>query len=475
MTKILIIDDDKLFSVALADVLAGEGHHVSHASTLAEGLALARSSDMSLIFLDLQLPDGYGLDVLPDLKTLPDSPEIIVITGSLETEHAATAISRGAWDFIKKTSTQLEMKLSCARALEYRNTRLALLPVHREGIIGQSPVLRRCLEKMAQAAKSEAEVLFLGETGTGKELFARALHANSPRRDKELVVVDCSAMTETIAGSELFGYRRGAFTGALTDRTGLIQRAHKGTLFLDEVSELPPTLQKSFLRVLESRTFRPLGQNYELSSNFRLVGASNRNLEEMARQGQFRDDLLFRMQTVTIQLPPLRERLDDMDELVHHHLEAISRRSRLPGKTASPELMNLFTHHDWPGNVRELVNTLKALAASAPLERVLYPSHLPRELHVRFLKSGLASAVSEPSPAAWNAPEPSETLAEHFNLDWKTYCARIQETAEKNYLINLMQVSGNSIKKAVLHSSLSQARLYGLLKKYDIPRPGRSS
>ncbi|PTN37173.1 sigma-54 dependent transcriptional regulator [Desulfonatronum sp. SC1] len=474
MADILIIDDDQLFSVALAEVLAGEEHRVSHAPTLAEGFALARSGDFSLIFLDLQLPDGYGMDVLPDLKSLPDSPEIIVITGSLEAELAQTAIGKGAWDFIKKTSTQLEMKLSCTRALEYRKTRLASLPVHREGIIGNSPALRRCLEQMAQAAKSETEVLLLGETGTGKELFARALHANSPRRDKELVVVDCAAMTETIAGSELFGYRRGAFTGALTDRTGLIQRAHKGTLFLDEVSELPPALQKSFLRVLESRTFRPLGQSHELVSNFRLVCASNRDLDEMTRQGEFREDLLFRLRTVTIHLPPLRDRLDDLDELVRHHLEAVCRHSRLPGKAASPELMNLFARHDWPGNVRELVNTLKALAASAPLERVLYPAHLPRELHVRFLKARPTGAQPEASPPPGKAPEPNKTSPEHFNLDWKAYCARIRETAEKDYLINLMQVSGNSIKKAVLHSGLSQARLYGLLKKYNVPRPGRS-
>ena len=473
MANILIIDDDELFSMALGDILEGEGHHVHRAPTLADGLAVAESSDLSLIFLDLQLPDGYGMDILPELKSLPDSPEVIVITGSLEAEQAEVAISMGAWDFIKKSSTQLEMKLSCSRALEYRKTKLALLPVHREGIIGNSPALRRCLEKMALAAKSEAEVLLLGETGTGKELFARALYANSSRRDKELVVVDCAAMTETIAGSELFGYRRGAFTGALTDRSGLIQRANKGTLFLDEVSELPVALQGSFLRVLESRKFRPLGQDHEFSSNFRLVCASNRNLEGMVRRGEFREDLLFRIQSVTIHLPPLRDRLEDLEELVHHHLEAISRHSRLPGKSASLELMRLFTQHDWPGNVRELVNTLKALAASAPLERVLYPSHLPRELHVRFLKSGTAGPL--PSPVSESVPDQRESFAERFDMDWKTYCVQTREAAEKAYLVHLMRRSGHNIKQAVLHSGLSQARLYGLLKKFDIPRPGRSS
>jgi two-component system, NtrC family, response regulator len=475
MANILIIDDDELFSMALGDVLSGAGHHVRYAPTLSDGLSLVESGDTSLVFLDLQLPDGYGIDLLPDLKSLPESPEIIVITGSLDAEQAEIAISKGAWDFIKKTSSQLEMKLSCDRALKYRRTRLATLPVHREGIVGNSPALRHCLEQMAMAAESEAEVLLLGETGTGKELFARALHANSPRRDKELVVVDCAAMTESIAGSELFGYRRGAFTGALSDRAGLIQRAHRGTLFLDEVSELPTALQGNFLRVLESRAFRPLGQDHELSSNFRLVCASNRDLRGMVQRGEFREDLLFRIQTVTIHLPPLRERLEDLDELVHTHLGIISRHSRLPGKEASPELMHLFDQHDWPGNVRELVNTLKALTASAPLERVLYPSHLPRELHVRFLKSCTAGYGPPPSSGSTYPPDQSEPPAEFFNLDWKTYCVQTREAAEKAYLVHLMRRSGYTIKHAVQHSGLSQARLYGLLKKYHIPRPGRSS
>lgn len=477
MANILIIDDDELFSMALSDVLASEGHKIFYTPTLKEGYKLTQSQDqdVDLIFLDLQLPDGFGMDILPALKSLPNSPEIIVITGSLESENAENAIHKGAWDFITKTSSQLEMKLSCTRALEYRSTRLALQPVNREGIIGDSAAMRRCLEEMGRAAKTTAEVLFLGETGTGKEIFAKALHANSSRKEQDLVVVDCASLTETIAGSELFGYRKGAFTGAITDRTGLIQRAHKGTLFLDEVSELPPALQKSFLRVLESRTYRPLGQNQEFNSNFRLVSASNRNLNEMVRQGRFREDLLFRLQTVIIHLPPLRERLDDLGALVKYHLGVISRQSGLPEKIASPDLMDLFTDHDWPGNVRELVNTLKALAASAPEERVLYPSHLPRELHVRLLKSKHATSSPDVAMPRSSSTASSEPPPELFNQDWKTYCTHVREAAEKRYLTQLMEKSANDIKKALQHSGLSQARLYGLLKKYNISRPGRSS
>jgi two-component system, NtrC family, response regulator len=473
MANILIIDDDELFSIGLSDVLESEGHNTFLASTLTEGRKFSQSRDMDLIFLDLQLPDGFGMDILPTLKNLSNSPEIIVITGALEEENAEIAIRKGAWDFIKKTSTQLEMKLSCLRALEYRNKRLALQPIHREGIIGNSPVLVRCLEELTNAAKTQAEVLILGETGTGKELFARALHANSPRREKELVVVDCASMTETIAGSELFGYRRGAFTGATSDKPGLILRAHGGTLFLDEISELPLSLQKSFLRVLESHTYRPLGQTHESCSNFRLVSASNRNLETMAGRGRFRKDLLYRIKTVTINIPPLRKRVEDLGQLVRYHLKNIARESGVPDMTASPDLLELFANYRWPGNVRELVNTLKALVASAPTERVLYPSHLPRDLHARFLKSRQSEASRSAGPD--QTRQDHEFSSKLLENDWKTYCSLAREEYENRYLLNLMKVCFNDIQKACRHSGLSKARLYSLLKKYNITRPSKVS
>ena len=473
MANILIIDDDELFSLGLSDALAGRGHRIISAPTLKEGFRLAQSREMDIVFLDLQFPEGSGMDILPKLKSLPVSPEIIVITSSLDEQNAETAIRKGAWDFIKKASSQLEMKLSCERALEYRSKRLALQPVKREGIIGKSQALMQCLEVTAKAARSNAEVLLLGETGTGKEVFARALHANSPRRENELVIVDCASLTETIAGSELFGYRRGAFTGANSDKPGLILRANKGTLFLDEVSELPLSLQKTFLRVLESQSYRPLGQTHESSSNFRLICASNRDLHAMSRKGLFREDLLFRIQTVAINIPPLRKRMEDIEDLVSYHLKEISRKAGLPGMSASPELLELFSEYHWPGNVRELVNTLKALVASAPMERVLYPSHLPRDLHVMFLKS-YKSASAQDSQGVTETVAKSYVSAELFAKDWKTYSTLTRETYEKRYLQNLMKVCSNDINKAISHSGLSKARLYSLLKKYNIPRPTKA-
>ncbi len=472
MINILIVDDDELFSLGLSDALAGDGYRIYSASSLTEGIRLAQSRDMDIVFLDLQFPEGSGMDILPNLKALPNSPEIIVITASLDEENAEKAIQKGAWDFIEKTSSQLEMKLSCQRALDYRNKRLALSPVRREGIIGSSQALMYCLEETAKAARSQAEVLFTGETGTGKEIFARALHANSPRRDQKLVVVDCASLTESIAGSELFGYRKGAFTGAAADMPGLIYQANKGTLFLDEVSELPLSLQKSFLRVLENQTYRPLGQSHESVSNFRLVCASNRDLHDMVRKEQFREDLLFRIQTVTINIPPLRKRLDDIEDLVRYHLREIAGQTGTRGTSASPDLIDLFTAYSWPGNVRELVNTLKALTASAPQERVLYPSHLPRDLHVNFLKHSKHTEIglSETETAA----EPGDSQEELLDQDWKTFCALSQARYEKRYLQNLVEVCNYDINEAMFRSGLSKPRLYSLLKKYSIPRSRRT-
>lgn len=472
MINILIIDDDQLFTLGLSDALAGEGYRIFSATTLAQGQRIAQTrGDMDIVFLDLQFPEGSGMDILPDLKAMPNSPEIIVITASLDEENAEQAIHKGAWDFIKKTSSQLEMKLSCQRALDYRSKRLALSPFKREGIVGSSQALMYCLEETAKAARSQAEVLFTGETGTGKEVFARALHANSPRKDQDLVVVDCASMTETIAGSELFGYRKGAFTGATSDKPGLIYQANKGTLFLDEVSELPLSLQKSFLRVLESQTYRPLGQSHESVSNFRLVCASNRDLHAMAENGEFREDLLFRIQTVTINIPPLRNRLDDIEDLVRYHLREISRQSGTKGISASPDLIDLFTVYSWPGNVRELVNTLKALTASAPQERVLYPSHLPRDLHVKFLKHSHSSGAGlSETETQDNSGDPEKEM---LDQDWKTFCALSQAKYEKQYLQSLMEVCDYDISEAMRRSGLSKPRLYSLLKKYSIPRSSR--
>ncbi len=329
--------------------------------------------------------------------------------------------------------------------------------------MGRSPNIMRCLDQLAQAAASTANVLLLGETGTGKELFARALHANSVRSGGNFVIVDCASLHESILGAELFGYRKGAFTGADADKSGLVRMAHGGTLFLDEVSELAPEMQKAFLRVLEEHSFRPLGHDREEQSDFRLVCASNRDLVALAGAGGFREDLLYRIRAMTVVLPPLRDRREDVQELVDCHLARITRRGGLPRKSVSMDLLMLFKDHAWPGNVRELVNVLEALVAAAPLERTLRPMHLPGELRVQFARS--RNPGGHRHTAALADPDPAVALP-----PWKEFRPRAVQEMEHGYLSRLMAEAGNDVRKAMAISGLSQARLYGLLKKHGFTR-----
>jgi two-component system NtrC family response regulator len=459
MGRVLVIDDDEIFRLALSSVLGEEGHSLASAGDIGQGLDTARSAPWDLVFLDVRLPDGNGLSILPDLKALPSRPEVIIVTGAGDPNGAQLAIEGGAWDYIEKSASAQDLRLACLQALKYREKKLALLPVEAAGIAGRSQAMQNCLQRLARAAASDAPVLIQGETGTGKELFARALHDNSRRAAGTFVVVDCAALHESLLGSELFGHTRGAFTGASANKDGLVKLAHGGTLFLDEISELGLEMQKSFLRVLESSSYRPLGSGREHTSDFRLVSVSNKNLEMLAEQGRFRQDLLYRIQGLHLHLPPLRERLEDLPDLVERHLARLrSQRSHGPA-SVSAELMDLFRRHHWPGNVRELVRVLETAAAQAPDEMELRSAHLPAELRKRLI-SGAPHRETTPHPGP---PEPA-------GLSWKDYRDQALSQAEARYLEELMAASGGDKRKAQALSGLSQSRLYGLLKKHGVGR-----
>jgi two-component system NtrC family response regulator len=257
------------------------------------------------------MPDGNGLDYLPSLREASSSPEVIIITGAGDPDGAELAIKSGAWDYVQKGATSIkDMMLPLTRAMEYikeKRTKRPPIVLKRAGIAGDSRAIRECLDLVSQAASSQTSVLLTGETGTGKELFARAIHENSSRASKSMVVVDCTALPDTLVEGLLFGHEKGAFTGADKTQEGLIQQADGGTLFLDEIGELPLTVQKTFLRVFAGTPFSTDGGQKERESDFRLVAATNRDLEQMVREGQFRQDLLYRLKAFSIELPPLRE------------------------------------------------------------------------------------------------------------------------------------------------------------------------
>ena len=461
MIKACIIDDDEFFAQLLASMLSGPDVEVAIARDMTQAEAQLAEDDFDVVFLDVRLPDGNGLDLIPRIKDLPAAPELIIMTGLGDPDGAELAVRNGAWDYIQKTGSPEGLQLSFRRALEFRRNKQSAQPVERRGIVGDSPRLLEVVGQMAKAARSSATVLILGETGTGKEVFARAVHANSPRRNKNFVVVDCASLQEALVGSDLFGHRRGAFTGAVSDKAGVLQRADGGTLFLDEISELSLELQKSFLRLLETRSFRPLGDTREMRLDFRLVCASNKSLADMVAAGAFREDLFYRIRAAVLSLPPLRELKDDILAIAEHHLERICRDSRLSQKTFSGDLRSFLRDYAWPGNVRELIHVLEAMVASAPGEEMLLPAHLPQELRIRMLRERVGRASR---PVA-DAPAGTDLSAGPLT-NWNEYKKQEQERVEAAYLDELVRVSEGELKRALQISGLSPSRLYGLLSKY---------
>jgi two-component system NtrC family response regulator len=466
MARILIIDDDELICQSLSLVARQKGYEATSTFTLGEGLEKATTEPFDVVFLDVNMPDGNGLDFLSKLPKLPSSPEIIIITGYGDPHGAELAIKCGAWDYLEKGASVKEISLSLFRALQYREQKQVgratnnVVSIKRDGIVGNSACLKECLELVAQAAISDSSVLITGETGTGKELFARAVHQNSNRSNKQFVVVDCAALPEHLIEGMLFGHEKGAFTSADQAREGLILQADGGTLFLDEIGEMPLSLQKVFLRVLQEHRFRPVGSNRELESSFRLVTATNRNLNEMVESERFRSDLLFRISTFVIELPSVRERPEDIKELARYHSDRICEHYGTPTKEFSPDFLKMLAAYSWPGNVRELVNTLERTIASARFESTLFPKHLPIHLRIEVTKS----AMKRESPSH----QPTEHVASFSLPQLHEVRDSVYANAEKQYLHDLMALTDNNVAEACRVSVLSQSRLYALLKKQGI-------
>jgi len=469
MANILIVDDDPLVRESLARVVKKMGHGPSEAGSLASAREKIQGEDFDLVFCDVRIPDGSGLDILPEIRASTASPEVIIVTGFGDPDGAELAIKKGAWDYIEKPLSVKAVMLCVERALQYREKkRAAAQPVALkvEGIVGSSPKLRASLDTLAQAAASEANVLVTGETGTGKELFAQAIHRNSARSDRNFVVVDCAALPETLVESTLFGHVRGAFTGADKPRDGLVRQADGGTLFLDEIGELSVSIQKAFLRVLQEKRFRPVGGGQEVTSDFRLVAATNKRLEDLTRSGAFREDLLFRLRTLVLDLAPLREMKEDIKELMQHYLVLYCEQYGVPVKGYSPDFLEALLAYNWPGNVRELTQALEKAVISAKDEPVLYPKHLPDHIRIDLAR---AAVLQKRPPAA--APE-SGQAATDTSLNLKDFREAELARIEKDYLSSLLRRTNGEVGQACRISGLSRSRLYTLLKKYGLKPSG---
>lgn len=465
MDTILIIDDDISFCRLIEDLAKKQGYQVTKTHTIEDGMMQANQGIFSVVLLDINLPDGHGLDILPDIKKLVYHPEVIILTGEGDPDGAELAIQNGAWDYLEKENSINNLLLPLIRAVNYHQNKSGHKHsvLKRDAIIGTSQKLMDCLDIVAYAAESDTKVLITGETGTGKELFARAIHQNSKRSNENFVVVDCSALPHTLVESVLFGHKRGAFTSANQDHKGLVEEANGGTLMLDEVGELPLEIQKKFLRVLQEQSFRPVGGTKEITSDFRLISATNRDLNAMVQTGDFRSDLLFRISTVRLHLPSLREREDDIKELCLHYVSRFCKKRNISIKGISNEFFDALARYSWPGNTRELVGVIDAALDYAMGESMLLPIHLPVRMRSDLARGSVKGGRND------RTLPPGEPSLDVEPEDIPKYKDLIKKT-ELEYLHKLLTISRGNINEATELSGISKSRLYEMLKKYHIKR-----
>ena len=448
--RVLIVDDDESHADALADGLDVDEGRVRIAHSGREGIELMSEATFDAVLTDLVMHDVDGLEVLKEANRLQPEAVVLLITGHGSVETAVDAMRLGAADYLTKPVRIAELRTRLGRAVEARRLRRTNRELRRqldkrygfEGVIGHSPAMQRVFDVLQQVSGTHATVLILGDSGTGKELVARAIHTNSARKEKPFVAVNCAALSQGLIESELFGHEKGAFTGAVSAKEGIIVYADGGTLFLDEVGDMPVETQAKLLRVLETREVQPVGGNALQKVDIRIVAATNQDLPAMVGKGTFREDLLFRLQVITLELPPLRERTGDVPMLIDHFIGSLSSEHGREVRGITPEARALLVRYDWPGNVRELRNAIENMV-------LLTRSDV---LDVDDVPERVKRAAGAPGPARG-----------HYELAGRTLAEVERDLIEAN----LDLASGNRQKAAKL-SGLGERTLYRKLKEYGI-------
>ncbi len=448
--RVLIIDDDEGHAEALSDGLETENCvcRIAHAGR--EGIELMSESTYDAVLTDLVMHDVDGLQVLREAGRLQPEAVVLLITGHGSVETAVDAMRLGAADYLTKPVRISELRTRLARALETGRLRRTNRELRKqldkrygfEGIIGHSGPMQRVFDVLQQVSSSHATVLVLGESGTGKELVARAIHTNSPRKDKPFMAVNCAALSQGLIESELFGHVKGAFTGAISAKEGMLVYADGGTLFLDEVGDMPLETQAKLLRVLETREVQPVGGNLTRKVDVRLVAATNRELRSLVNEGKFREDLLFRLQVVTLNLPPLRERPGDVPLLIDHFVSALAREHGRAVRGITPEARALLVRYPWPGNVRELRNALETmvlLARHDVLDAVDLPEHIQQ-------------AIGQPGQARG-----------HYEL-----AGRKLADVERDLIASTLALTEGNRQKAAKLMGIGERTLYRKLNEYGL-------
>lgn len=453
MSNILIVDDEQSYRQLLSLVFEGDGHNIRTASNGSEALDLLQVEPSNIIISDVKMPDMDGIEMLRSVReTLPDVG-VVLMTAFASVETAREAFKLGADDFIQKPFDVEELRLIVKKTLEKQaliDENRAFRRAQRErgsvkNIVGNSGKMNAIFQMIETVAEVQSTVLITGESGTGKELVARAIHDLSPRAEKPFISINCGAFTETLLESELFGYVKGSFTGANSNRKGLFEAAHKGTIFLDEIGEMSPAMQVKLLRVLQERRVRPVGAHDELAIDARVIAATNRDLKQMSTDGLFREDLFYRVSVIPINLPPLRDRAEDIPELASHFITKFCDQT---GRklTISQKAMQLLENYTWHGNVRELEHTIERAVA---LER-------GEEIQPERLPDHITNYNPERIKAEFDLPEDGLNLVAHL------------DTLEKTYVVEaLRKTAGNQTKAADL-LQMQVRSLRHLLDKHNI-------
>jgi DNA-binding NtrC family response regulator len=375
---ILIIDDEEHARHNISEYLKTSGYEVFEAGTLKEGREFLSKGDGDIIILDVQLPDGYGLDFLTEIASMPSKPPVILITGYGDIQMAVDAMKNGAHDFLTKPIMDLaNLEASIERAGEIIKMRRELNHIRQsqldmnDFVVGSTPEFKVMMEQAAKAAAASVSVLITGETGTGKEVLARFIHQSGPRAKKPFIAINCAAIQPTVLESELFGYEQGAFTGAEKRKHGLMEIADEGVLFLDEISSMPTDIQAKLLRAIEERAFRRVGGTALINVDVQVIAASNRNVQEMIKEDKFREDLYYRLKVVDLHLAPLRDRKKDIPELVGFFINKYNRQMGKNVVNISPDALKAMQEYRWQGNIRELSNVIQRAMLFCDGEKIM--------------------------------------------------------------------------------------------------------
>jgi DNA-binding NtrC family response regulator len=457
--RILVVDDEEIVIRSCLRILGDDGENEVEA--VQDGMDALRKLDEShfdVLILDIMMPKMDGLEVLRRVKETHPDIDVIMVTGLSQIETAVKSMKLGAFDYLPKPFDPDELKLVVKRALERRQLLQENVELRNEvsskyrfeNIIGASPQMQNVYRLIAKCAPTNSTVMLTGESGTGKELIARAIHYNSLRKDKPFVAVDCNSLSENLLESEMFGHVKGAFTGAVVNKKGMFEVAGSGTLFLDEIGNISLTTQAKLLRVIQEREFKAVGDTRTQSANFRLLTATNKDLKAMVADGTFREDLYYRINIFPIQIPPLRERRDDIPPLAFHFLKTFSEELEKKVTEFSEGAMSALVHHDWPGNVRELENTIHRAVILAT-DKVVRQAHLPN----------ITESLPKPD---LDVPRTSDELKRIKKVTRE----KSVESIEKLFVLEALKRNAWNVTKSAEETGMQRANFQALMKKYDI-------